>query len=118
MGVLLIGLVTVSGLAGCDVRVAGTRCKIANATAQDKKFVLVLGPDNKVTYRAVRLGPIVDGLRSVREGLKAGEVIVVNGLQRVRPGMPVTPQQVAMGEDTPKPANGAGAKPAEPQPKK
>jgi multidrug efflux system membrane fusion protein len=39
----------------------------------------------------VTLGPIVDGLRVVRSGLKAGEPVVVNGLQRVRPGMPVEP---------------------------
>jgi multidrug efflux system membrane fusion protein len=40
---------------------------------------------------------VVDGLRVVREGLKPGEFIVVNGLQRVRPGVTVAPQRVAMG---------------------
>ncbi len=43
------------------------------------------------------LGPIVDGLRVVRSGLKAGEPVVVNGLQRIRPGAPVTPLVVPMG---------------------
>ena len=42
--------------------------------------------------RRVQLGPLVQGKRIVRTGLGAGEQIVVNGLQRVRPGMPVTPQ--------------------------
>ena len=70
----------------------------AVGTDQSVKFVLEVGADNKVEYAPVKLGPLVDGLRVVREGLKAGDVIVVNGLQRVRPGMPVTPQQVAMGE--------------------
>jgi len=70
----------------------------AVGTDQSVKFVLRVGADNKIEYAAVKLGPIVDGLRVVREGLKEGDVIVVKGLQQVRPGMPVTPQLVAMGE--------------------
>ena len=62
------------------------------------KFVLRVGADNKIEYTPVKLGPLVDGLRVVREGLKVNDVIVVKGLQQVRPGMPVTPQLVAMGE--------------------
>ena len=69
----------------------------AVGTDQSRKFVLEVTPENKVEYRAVKLGPVVDGLRVVREGLEPGDSIVVNGLQRVRPGMPVTPQRVAMG---------------------
>jgi RND family efflux transporter MFP subunit len=70
----------------------------AVGTDQSVKFVLKVGPDNTVEYAPVKLGPIVDGLRVVRDGLKAGDVILVKGLQQVRPGMPVTPQIVAMGE--------------------
>jgi multidrug efflux system membrane fusion protein len=70
----------------------------AIGTDQTVKYVLVVGADNKVEYRPVKLGPVIDGLRVVREGLKANDTIVVNGLQRVRPGAPVTPQRVAMGE--------------------
>ena len=70
----------------------------AVGTDQSVKFVLKVGADNKVEYAPVKLGPIVDGLRVVRDGLKAGDVILVKGLQQVRPGMPVTPQLVAMGE--------------------
>jgi RND family efflux transporter MFP subunit len=66
-------------------------------TDQNQKYVLLLGADNKVEYRKVKLGRVVDGLRVVREGLKAGDVIVVNGAQRVHPGVTVTPQRVAMG---------------------
>jgi RND family efflux transporter MFP subunit len=62
----------------------------AVGTDQDKKFVLVLKPDSSVEYRPVQLGRLVDGYRVVLGGLKAGEQIVVNGLQRVRPGMKVT----------------------------
>jgi multidrug efflux system membrane fusion protein len=68
----------------------------AIGTDQDKKFVLVVGDDNKAQYREVALGAPVDGLRVVRNGLKAGERVVVNGLQRVRPGAAVQPQPVAM----------------------
>ena len=57
----------------------------AVGTDQSVKFVLRVGADNKVEYAPVKLGPLVDGLRVVREGLKADDVIVVKGLQRVRP---------------------------------
>jgi RND family efflux transporter MFP subunit len=70
----------------------------AVGTDQSVKFVLRVGADNKVEYTPVKLGPVVDGLRVVREGLKVGDTILVKGLQQVRPGMPVTPQLVAMGE--------------------
>ncbi|MFZ4874101.1 efflux RND transporter periplasmic adaptor subunit [Janthinobacterium sp. Mn2066] len=82
----------------------------AVGTDQSRKFVYVIGADNKAEYRAVKLGPAADGLRVVRDGLKAGEKIVVNGLQRVRPGAAVTPQLVAMDFDPTAPA--APAKPA------
>jgi len=62
----------------------------AVGTDQDKKFVLVLKPDSTVEYRPIQLGRLVDGYRIVTGGLKPGEAIVVNGLQRVRPGMKVS----------------------------
>jgi membrane fusion protein, multidrug efflux system len=68
----------------------------AVGTDQDRKFVYVIGADGKAEYRPVVLGPTVNGLRVVREGLKAGEKIVINGLQRVQPGAPVTAQVVPM----------------------
>lgn len=68
----------------------------AVGTDQDKKFVMVVGEDNKATYREVTLGAPADGMRIVTRGLKAGEKIVVNGLQRIRPGATVAPQLVAM----------------------
>ncbi len=76
----------------------------AVGTDQNRKFVFVVGADSKAEYRPVKLGPMIDGLRVVRDGLKPGEKIVVNGLQRVRPGAPVTAQQVAMDADAGKPA--------------
>lgn len=68
----------------------------AIGTDQDKKFVMVVGEDNKAEYREVKLGAPVDGLRRVTDGLKPGERIVVNGLQRVRPGTVLQPQPVEM----------------------
>ena len=68
----------------------------AVGTDQSKQFVLVVGEDNTAAYREVTLGPSVDGLRVVTSGLKPNERIVVNGLQRVRPGAPVLPQPVTM----------------------
>ena len=65
----------------------------AIGTDQANKFVLALTQTNTVAYQAVTLGPLVDGKRVViRTGLEAGEQIVVNGLQRVRPGMAVSPE--------------------------
>jgi RND family efflux transporter MFP subunit len=65
----------------------------AIGTDQAQKFVLTLTTTNTVAYQSVKLGPAVEGKRIVRSGLQGTEAIVVNGLQRVRPGMPVTPQQ-------------------------
>lgn len=68
----------------------------AIGTDQSKRFVLVLNGENKAQYREVKIGRQVEGLRVIESGLKPGEVIVVNGLQRVHPGAPVTPQTVPM----------------------
>jgi RND family efflux transporter MFP subunit len=70
----------------------------AVGTDQTRRFVYVVKADNTVEYREIQIGTLHDGLREVRSGLAAGERIVVNGLQRVRPGATVNPQQVAMRE--------------------
>ncbi len=64
----------------------------AIGTDQDKKFVFVVDGENKVNYRQIKPGPAADGLRVVESGLAAGDKIVVNGLQRIRPGAVVAPQ--------------------------
>ncbi|MGE0486929.1 MAG: efflux RND transporter periplasmic adaptor subunit [Gammaproteobacteria bacterium] len=63
---------------------------------QALKLVLVVGEGNVVEARPVKLGPLIDGLRVVREGLTADERIVTVGLLRARPGQPVTPEEVAL----------------------
>ena len=62
----------------------------AIGTDQSQKFVLTVASDNTVAYRPVKLGPVVEGKRIVRDGLHPGDRVIVNGLQRVRPGMTVT----------------------------
>lgn len=70
----------------------------AIGTDQSVRYVLVVGAGNKVEYRPVSLGAIVDGLRVIEAGLAPGEEVVVDGLQRVRPGAEVAPHLVAMGK--------------------
>ncbi len=70
----------------------------AVGTDQNKKFVFVVGADSKAAWREVTLGASNDGLRIVTSGLKAGERIIVNGLQRIRPGASVAPESVPMAE--------------------
>jgi RND family efflux transporter MFP subunit len=69
----------------------------AVGTDQSQSFVLVLGPENKLQYRAIQPGRLVEGMRIVRQGLKPDDVVVVSGLQRVRPGAQVKPNMTTMG---------------------
>ncbi len=71
----------------------------AIGTDQSKRFVVVVDQNNKTAYREVRLGASQKGGSVVEAGLKAGERIVVNGLQRIRPGDMVTPKPVLAAED-------------------
>jgi RND family efflux transporter MFP subunit len=74
----------------------------AIGTDQNQKYVLTLGENNMTQYRPVKLGPQHEGKRVIREGLQAGETVVVTsgGMARVRPGMPVTPQPATNGPAT------------------
>jgi membrane fusion protein, multidrug efflux system len=72
----------------------------AIGTDQNKKFVLVVDGDDKVAYREVALGPAHEGLRIVARGLEPGDRVIVNGLQRVRPGTPVQARPATMEERT------------------
>src|SRR5580693_6118120 len=70
----------------------------AVGTDLSKKFVLTLTKDNHIEYRLVELGPEITGLRVVTQGLAPNELIVVNGLQHVRPGQMVAATRVAMSD--------------------
>ncbi len=92
---------------------------------QGSKFLYVVGADNTIEYKAVKIGPLQDdGLRVISEGLKPDERVVVSGLQLVRPKMVVTVEEEPMpttGGTTPKPSapkpsahSSAGANPTAP----
>jgi RND family efflux transporter MFP subunit len=65
-------------------------------TDQGQKIVYVVDQDNKVDARPVRLGAAHDGLRTIEAGLSPSDLVIVNGLQRVRPGVTVDPKLVEM----------------------
>ena len=65
----------------------------AIASDQSQKLVWVVDGENKAQYRPVKIGPLIDGLRVVREGLTPDDWVVVAGLQRVRPGLVVDAQR-------------------------
>ena len=96
-------------LIGSGVRPVTLIPEVAIATDQDRKFVYVLNPDSTVVYRSVTLGRQVDGQRRIiRAGLKPGELVVVNGLARIRPGA-----KVKATLQVPDSTNGAAATPAD-----
>jgi multidrug efflux system membrane fusion protein len=77
----------------------------AIGTDQDKKFVMIVSDDNRAVYRGIALGGSVDGLRIVTAGLKPGDRVVVNGLQRVRPGALLKTEVAEMGTREPQQAS-------------
>ncbi|KKB64991.1 hypothetical protein WM40_03325 [Robbsia andropogonis] len=95
-GVLLPGLYARVAVGGGKPHPAVMISDAAIGTDQDKQYVLVVDKDNKAQYREVHTGGEHDGLRVITSGLDAGERIVVEGLQRVRPNTPVTVHLVAM----------------------
>jgi RND family efflux transporter MFP subunit len=70
----------------------------AIATEQVRKFVYVISKDNIATPKYVTLGPLVDGQRVIASGLDAEDLVVVNGLMRVRPGAKVVPERADAGD--------------------
>lgn len=68
----------------------------AVGTDLNNRFVYVVDKHGKAAYRKVETGPLFHGLRVVNKGLKRGDRIVIDGLQRVRPGQPVQAKLVPM----------------------
>lgn len=58
---------------------------------QGQRSIYVVGPGDKAEFRPVKLGPVVGQMQVVDSGVKAGDRVIVEGQQKVRPGMPVTP---------------------------
>ena len=73
----------------------------AVGTDLGRRFVFVVDDQGVVQYRPIETGQLVEGLRVVTSGLAAGDVVIVNGVQRVRPGVNVAETRVAMGHDLP-----------------
>jgi RND family efflux transporter MFP subunit len=71
----------------------------AIGTDQTQRFAFIVNDQNIVEYRKVELGPIIEGLRVIRDGLKPEDWVIVNGVQRVRTGVKVDPQQQAISQD-------------------
>jgi multidrug efflux system membrane fusion protein len=81
-------------------------------TDQDRKYVYVLGPENRALRRDIKPGRQFEGLRVIREGLQEGEQVIVYGLQRIFfPGMQVAPQVINMGDPPPAPGGPPGHAP-------
>jgi multidrug efflux pump subunit AcrA (membrane-fusion protein) len=72
----------------------------AVGTDQDKRYVYVVKADSTIDYRAVQIGPLDNGLRIATSGVTAGDRVVVDGLQRVRPGIKVLAQPEPAAADT------------------
>ena len=72
----------------------------AIASDQSRKIVFVVKDDNTVEARPVTLGPLDEGLRVIREGLKPEDRVIIEGLQRARPGAKVAPHAAPIGSKT------------------
>jgi multidrug efflux pump subunit AcrA (membrane-fusion protein) len=71
------------------------------AEDQRGEYLLVVDEKNVVEYRPVELGQAIGRMRVIEDGLSGGEHVIVNGLQRARPGAQVAPELVAMDASTP-----------------
>jgi RND family efflux transporter MFP subunit len=69
-----------------------------------QQFVFVINAQNQAEYRKVTLGPIIDGLRVMRDGVQPADWVVVNGMQRVTTGARVDPDKQAIPDPQPPPA--------------
>ena len=93
-GSLVPGMFVSVRMGGTTVSKALLVPETAIGNDQSKRFVFVVGQDNKAEYREVVLGSTVEGKRVVVSGLKAGDQVILNGLQKLAPGASVAPQAV------------------------
>lgn len=98
-GTLVPGLYARVKVGGGEPHPALLIDEAAIGTDQDKKYVLVVDSQGRVAYREVQLGAEQGNLRVIKAGLSAGDRIVVNGIQRVRPGQTVRAHMVPMTDD-------------------
>jgi membrane fusion protein, multidrug efflux system len=98
-GALVPGLYARVKVGGSEPHAALLIDDAAIGTDQDKKFVFVVDKDDHVVYREIQQGDLQGNLRVVKGGLHAGDRIVVNGTQRVRPGAQIRAHMVPMNGD-------------------
>ena len=98
-GILMPGLFARVRIAGSKMHDGILIDEKAIGTDLNNKYVLVVSESNTVEYRVIKLGEALGNLRIVKSGLNAGDVIVVNGLQRVMPGMAVSPNNEPMADN-------------------
>lgn len=91
-GTLLPGMFAAIRLGSAESKTALTIPERTIGTDQDRKFVYVVGPENKVAYREVTLGDTINGERIVLKGLEKGELVITEGIMKIRPDMIVEPQ--------------------------
>lgn len=94
-GTLLPGMFVTVKLGSPTAQNAILLTEQAIGTDQNRKFVYVVGEDNKVTYREIKLGASVDGQRVITSGLAPGEKVIVEGIMKIMPGMDVIPEIAA-----------------------
>ncbi len=86
----------------------------AISTDQDKKIVYVVGADKMIQTREVTPGRLMNGLRVIRSGLDETDLVVLDHLQMIRPGMPVSPQEEPLHENTGEAADASVTSPVHP----
>jgi RND family efflux transporter MFP subunit len=67
---------------------------------QGQQSVFIVGAGNKAEFRSIKTGPIIDHMQSIVSGVRAGERVVVEGQQKVRPGMTVVPMLQSAADHT------------------
>ncbi len=72
---------------------------MAVATDQSNRFVFAVADDGTVSAKPVTLGPMIDGLRVIRSGIAASDLVIVNGVQRARTGIKVKPEKTVIGQN-------------------
>lgn len=82
---------------------------LAIGTDQGQKFVMTVNDQETVEYKMVKLGPVIDGLRVIRDGIKSNDWVIVNGLMGARPGAKVNATRAVYGAPSPSPVQAAAA---------
>ena len=91
-GTLLPGMFVTVRLGSAQTKTAIVVPERAIGTDQDRKYVYIVGPENKVTYREIVPGESVNGNRIVTSGLAQGETVITDGIMKIHPDMVVAPQ--------------------------